>query len=99
MPAGSREPYAGIGVLVDVVGVPAADGVEDIAAEVVGRAAERDGELEALERRQDAVEQRRIFDGELPREPACARVVDVEARLQEAELAGLRHQRGKRAAG
>ena len=32
------------------------------------------------------------------REPACARVVDVEVRLQAAEPAGLRHQRGKRAA-
>jgi hypothetical protein len=68
VPAGAREADAEIGVLGDVVGVPAADRVEHGARKMVGGPAQRDGQIETLERRQEAVEQRRVFDGELARE-------------------------------
>ena len=38
------------------------------AAEMIGRAAERDRQAEAIERRQQALELRRVLEGELARE-------------------------------
>ena len=88
--AEAGEPDAEIGVLGDVVGVPAADALERGAAEMVGGAAERQRHAQRGERRQQPVEQRRILDGEEPRDPARRRIVDDDRRLQagEARVAG-----------
>ncbi len=98
VPAGARQADAEVGVLGDVVGIPAADGVEHGAREMVRRAAERHRQPQPLQRRQDAIEQRRVFDGELAREPGGVRVVDVELRLQAAEALAAGAQRRQRAA-
>jgi hypothetical protein len=52
---------------------------------VVRGTPERDRQAQPRQRRQDAVEQRGVFHRELAREPAGARIVDVELRLHAAE--------------
>ena len=98
MPAAARQADAEVGILGDVVGVPATDGIEHGAREMVRRAAERHRQPQPLQRRQDAIEQRGVFDGELAREPGGVRVVDVELRLQAAEALAARAQPRQRAA-
>ena len=65
VPAVARQADAEVGVLRHVVGVPAADGFERRARKVVRRATERHRQLQPLERRQNAVEQGGVLDGEL----------------------------------
>jgi len=48
--------------------------------------AERDGKLQAVERGQEPVEQRVVFDGELAREPVVAGVVEIELRLEAGKI-------------
>ena len=47
---------------------------------MIGGAAERNGQVEPVERRQEPIEQRAIFDGELAGQPGLAGVIDIEPR-------------------
>ena len=88
--AEARQAQAEIGILGDVERVPAADLVERGAAEMIGGAAERQRHVEGGERRQEPVEERRIFDREQAREQAGVAVVDDERRLQAGESRAAR---------
>ena len=53
---------------------------------MIGSAAERNRKVEPVERRQHAVEQRAIFDGELAGQPILAGVIEIEPRLHRGEI-------------
>lgn len=56
--AAPRHAKAEVGILGDVEGIPAADGNQRVAPEVVRRAAKRDGKAKTRERGQDGIKQR-----------------------------------------
>ena len=57
--------------------------------------AERDGELQAVECRQEPLEQRVVFDGELAGEPVVAGVVEIELRLEAGKIGRPLLERGE----
>ncbi len=65
-------PIAEVGVFGDIPGVPAADLAQDVGAEVVTGAAEREGQAETRHGRQGDFEQAGVLGGELAFEKAVA---------------------------
>src|SRR5262245_40478811 len=61
---------------------------------MIGGPAKRDGELQAVERRQEPVEQCFIFDSKLAREPIVGGVVDIEFRLEAGKIGRSLLERG-----
>ena len=82
----TREADAQVGIFRHVVGVPAAGLFQHFATKMIGRTAERDGQRQALDHRQDRIEQRRVFQRELACRPTLVGIVDIQAGLQAAEV-------------
>ncbi len=78
----AEEAHAQVGVLGDVVGIPAAQFLDHRAAEEQRGAAQRNGQAQALDAGQHQPEPGGIFDGEAARQPVGAGVVVIQHALQ-----------------
>ena len=94
--AEAGDAHADIGVLGDVIGVPGADIAQRGGAEMIGRTAERQRQVERGEPGQENVELAGIFGGEQPGEPTVRGIVDAQRRLHagEAVAAGAEGPQG-----
>ena len=77
-----------VGILGHVPGIPATDLAQNLGAEMVGGAAERQRQAKSSEAWVQDIEQNRVFDREQPGQPGILDIVDREPRLQAGELAG-----------
>ena len=81
-----RQAETEIGILSDIVGVPAAHSLQSRGAEVIGRAAERERTGQGRQHRQLKIEQHGIFDGELAAEPVLMGIVEGKPGLEAGDL-------------
>ena len=79
-------PDAEVGVLGDVVGIPAAEAAQRLGAEVVRRAAQGDGKAQRVEAREHVVEPVRVFEREHAGEHVLVGVPIVECGLHAHEV-------------
>src|SRR6185312_10051721 len=70
-----------IGVLGDVIGIPAADFAQADGAKMVGRSSKRNGQAERCDSGQENVELASIFCREKTRQPAIGRIINAKTRL------------------
>ena len=84
--AEARQPHAEIGILGDVIGIPAADLAQRRGMEMIGRAAERQRQPQRGQSRQEHVELPGIFRRVETREPAVGGVVDAQPRLHASQI-------------